>query len=160
MSSSLLGICLHNKLWIEGETEIVITDSHFEVSDANEIDNGLWDWNGGHSVWVELISPWNDHVESVVEVVCDTSVNVLSLKVLHDVRLDVSMVHFDGVPLSEHIHAIKPHVTINVHIVILNRKEFVLEVLVPDLDFHAELDLSLPSIKNKTRCSQIFDAST
>lgn len=156
---SLLWVSLLDKLWIKSETEVVVTHSHLEIPNANQVTDSLWDWNRRHAIRMEFVGPRNDHVESIVEEVSNSFVGVRSLQVLYEVRLDLGPLHLNGVPVGQHVHVLKPHVEIDEYVVILNSQEHFLEVFVPNFGFHAELYLHLLFIEDEARCTQVLDAS-
>lgn len=87
-------------------------------------------------------------------------VRVNSLKVVNDWGGYFSLTHLDGEPLSLYVHSLEPHVEVNDHIMVLERHEVVLEVLIPALNLQAELDLHLLLVKDKSRSSQVLETGT
>lgn len=148
----------HDELGVEREGEVVVADSHLEVLDSDEVSQGVGNRDFRHTVRVQIVDPGNDHLESVVEEVSDMLVGVGTLKVLDSVGLDLSVVHRDLVPLCVDEHTFQPHIEVNVHVVEENREVLLFEVLVPDFDLHAELDLHFLSVENEAWSPVVLDS--
>lgn len=159
VSSSLLW-SLDDELWVKSESKVVVSDGHLEISDADQVNESVWKWDDGNTVWTDFVNPWNDHVEGHVEEMSHSLVGVHSLKVVDDLRRDLSSVHFDSEPLGVDVHTLEPHIEINDDVVIFEGHDVVREVIVPDLDLAAVLDSHLLLVVDETWCSNISESST
>ena len=76
-----LSWCNHNKLWIKGKAEIIITDGHLEISNFDQVNYCFRNWNRGDTFGMKFIGPWNNKIKSIIEKLSDSFVCVSSFKI-------------------------------------------------------------------------------
>jgi len=134
----------HDELWIASEAEVVLTHRHLESFDTHLIIEIVGQRNPRHVDRADIVDPWDDLLQNVVEIVIGHLVDSLLVAEVEDIGLYFNASVFEGVPLGvEHVvgcvmNLFEPHFEVDEDVVEVDREVVVHIVFTPHFRRHAE----------------------
>jgi len=150
----------NNILWIHREAEEVLFDWHFEVFDLHNPSNFLRNFEKVDIFNIIVVNPRCDELESPVEVVNNMTISVCLLKVFNNIRLNMSWAHWNSLPFESNFHIFKPHIEINVNVLVWNWHNFLSVEFIVEHNFHIKNDAHLLIIVHKSWSSKVHEFGT
>lgn len=156
----LLSAIVDDVFWIHRKAKEILFDWHLEIFDFHNTNDFIWNLEVIDVLNLVIVDPSGDKLEGPVEVINYMLISICFLEIFNDWWLNISWSHLNSIPFEFHIHVIKPHVKINVNILVCNGHDFLRIKLVINNHFHVKNDAHLLLGEDKSWSSQVHEPGT